>query len=314
MPIYETFFKRQQKLRGGLPDVYIYDSIPAGLRIQVVQIMGTILGARDDFDDYYSSSGNVKRAYDAIVSILRKEMAVFKLPHTSKASDCLFEELAEFMLEVPDAEHFLSAVELVCRVIEQVASRYDYRGDRAAQKNSADAIHEINCRFKEHGVGYEYDGEIIRIDSEIVHAEAVKPALTLLRDPHYKGAEDEFLAAYAHYRQGDNKVALNEALKALESTVKSICDKRGWTYAKTDTASKLLRVCFDKELIPAFWENHFSALRTTLEAGVPTGRNKLSGHGQGAVPTAVPDHLASYVLHMTASAIVFLVKAEQALP
>ena len=28
----------------------------------------------------------------------------------------------------------------------------------------------------------------------------------------------------------------------------------------------------------------------------------------------VPDHLASYVLHMTASTIVFLVKAEQALP
>jgi hypothetical protein len=46
---------------------------------------------------------------------------------------------------------------------------------------------------------------------------------------------------------------------------------------------------------------------------VPTGRNKLSGHGQGSTPKDVPDHLAAYMLHMTASAIVFLAEAEAAL-
>ena len=69
--------------------------------------------------------------------------------------------------------------------------------------------------------------------------------------------------------------------KSLESTMKTICDKRRWGYAKNDTASKLLAVCFDNGLVPPFWVSHFSALRATLEAGVPTGRNKLSGHGQG---------------------------------
>ena len=40
----------------------------------------------------------------------------------------------------------------------------------------------------------------------------------------------------------------------------------------------------------------------------------LSGHGQGATPTTVPDHLVAYMLHTTASAIVFLAEAEKNLP
>ena len=54
-----------------------------------------------------------------------------------------------------------------------------------------------------------------------------------------------------------------------------------------------------------------AALRSLLEGGVPTGRNRLSGHGQGTTPTIIPDHIVSYVLHMTGAAIVFLVKSEQ---
>ncbi|NJL59598.1 MAG: hypothetical protein HC887_08105 [Desulfobacteraceae bacterium] len=44
-----------------------------------------------------------------------------------------------------------------------------------------DAIDELNSRFKEHGVGYQYEsGELIRVDSQFLHAEAVKPTLNLL--------------------------------------------------------------------------------------------------------------------------------------
>ena len=61
-------------------------------------------------------------------------------------------------------------------------------------------------------------------------------------------------------------------------------------------------------------KSHFSALRATLEGGVPTARNKMGGHGDGTDPTAVPQHLAAYVLHMTASTLVFLIEAEKQLP
>ena len=104
---------------------------------------------------------------------------------------------------------------------------------------------------------------------------------------------------------------MNDALKSFESTMKSICDKRGWAYDPKDTSKKLIDICYKNGLIPTFWQQNMSALRSLLEGGVPTGRNKLSGHGQGATPTTVPEHIVSYVLHMAAAAIVFLVRSEE---
>jgi hypothetical protein len=136
----------------------------------------------------------------------------------------------------------------------------------------------------------------------------------LLDQSHYAGAQQEFLKAHEHYRKGNAKEALSECLKAFESVMKAICDKRGWQYGSSATPRPLIQACFTNGLIPPFWESHYSSLRSLLESGVPTGRNKLSGHGQGTTPTTVPDHLVAYMLHMTASAIVFLAEAEKNLP
>ena len=96
--------------------------------------------------------------------------------------------------------------------------------------------------------------------------------------------------------------------------MKSICAKRKWASDPTATAKALLQTLFDNGLIQPFWNAHFSALRATLEAGVPTARNKPGGHGQGPAVVKVPDFLVGYVLHLTASAILFLAAAEKALP
>ncbi|RLC17483.1 MAG: hypothetical protein DRH93_17590 [Deltaproteobacteria bacterium] len=174
-------------------------------------------------------------------------------------------------------------------------------------------IEELNARFLESGVGYQYvEGEIIRVDSQFIHSEVVKPALKLLAQKKYLGAQQEFLKAHEHYRQKNYKEALNESLKAFESTMKAICDKKGWQYDRgRATAKNLIDVCFDKNLIPLFWQQQMGSLRSLLESGVPTGRNKLGGHGQGATPTHVPQHIVAFVLHMSASCIVFLVEAEK---
>ena len=120
------------------------------------------------------------------------------------------------------------------------------------------------------------------------------------------------MKAHEHYRHGNNKEALNECLKAFESTMKVICDKRQWVYDPQKATSKeLIKVCYEKELIPTFWQSQFTALRTLLESGIPTGRNRLSGHGQGSNLTDVPPYMVGYMLHMAASAIVFLVEAER---
>jgi hypothetical protein len=68
---------------------------------------------------------------------------------------------------------------------------------------------------------------------------------------------------------------------------------------------------FSKGLIPSYLQTHFGALRATLDSGVPTIRNREGGHGSGEKPNEVPEYLAAYELHLTASAIVFLIRANE---
>jgi len=96
--------------------------------------------------------------------------------------------------------------------------------------------------------------------------------------------------------------------------MKGICKIRNWQYKETDTAKTLIEVCLQNGLIPSMLQSQFGSLKSLLESGTPTLRNKLGGHGQGPVPTAVPTHVAAYALHLTAANVVFLTSAEKALP
>lgn len=308
MAIVDLFSKRQKRLRGEVVDVYTYDTIPDTLRVQIAQILGDILGTAHD----YRVWEDVRNAFHRVVKTLRREYGV---PHLTIAADG-FNELMDYLqCETTPHEHVLDAVELSFQVAVEATSQGYYLDRPYPRAWIAKAIEELNHRFREHGVGYQFtDGQIIRIDSELVHAEVMKPALRLVSNPDYAGVQDEFLSAHEHYRAGNAKEALVDCLKAFESMMKAICDKRGWPYDTKATAKDLIRVCLDQGLIPNFWESHYTSLRSLLESSVPTGRNRVAGHGQGPVPTKVPDHLVAYMLHMTAAAILFLGDAERALP
>lgn len=175
-------------------------------------------------------------------------------------------------------------------------------------------VESRNYRFKEHAVGYQFEGgEIVRVDFQYVHSEVVKPAISLLNTAGFEGASEEFLKAYEHYRKGRHGEAMTEALKAFESTMKTICDKNGWSYRGGDTAKALINVVLSNGLVPKYMETHLAGVRQTLEAGLPTVRNKNSGHGQGLLAKKVPDYFAGYALHLAATNIVFLVEAHEAL-
>jgi hypothetical protein len=65
------------------------------------------------------------------------------------------------------------------------------------------AVEELNERFRRAGFGYRYEsGKIFRVDSEFQHQEATRPALELLSDPRFAGANEEFRAAYDHLKAG----------------------------------------------------------------------------------------------------------------
>lgn len=296
MSIFDIFSKRQKKLRGEVPDVYAYDKLPSPLRVQIIQIWENVFESQ--------SYDGIERIYKSIVDILCHEYGVFRLAEETYAGRIYNTELKKFLLAEEDIEKAIDAIEISFLHME---SLYKH-----APSEIEGYIEELNYRFREHGVGYQFtNGKIIRIDSHLIHSEVVKPALALLNQKHYAGAQEEFLKAHEHYRKGNAKEALSECLKAFESVMKAICDKRGWQYDSSATARPLIQACFDNGLIPPFWESHYSSLRSLLESGVPTGRNKLSGHGQGTTPTTVPDHLVAYMLHMTASAIVFLAEADK---
>lgn len=309
MAVFDLYSKRQKRIRGEVPDVYTYDELPKTLRVQIEYLIKQGLNPRGDL-----YAGRTHNTFSLIVSTLRKEYGVHRLAGNEYREIDPDKELFQFFELEENIERCLDVVEISIRAVDKFTRSFDYCSYRRYDENADDVIEELNARFKENGVGYQFvDGEIIRIDSELVHKEAVKPAIRLLNTKDYAGPHEEFLSAYEHYRHGNNKEALNDCLKAFESTLKAICDKRGWTYKATDTAKALIDVCLSNGLIPLFWQQQMTSLRSLLESSIPTGRNKLSGHGQGAVPQEVPDYLTAYMLHMTASTLVFLTTAEKEL-
>ncbi len=303
MGVYDLFSKRQKRLRGEIPDVYSYDEIPNALRTQLFQLFLDGFGnARDS---------GVMRVFEQVHKMLCREYGMFALTSDRLATD--HHHVLQYLLDTEDVERALDVVELLLFVVD-TAVRDGRHETFHPEVSPDDVISEANTRFKEHGVGYEYDsGKIIRVDSQKMHSEVVRPALKLLSDEKYAGADQEFRLAHEHYRHSNYKECLNECLKAFESTMKSICDQFGWQYETRDTAKTLIGICISNKLFPSFMQSHIGNLRAILESGVPTIRNKLGGHGQGATVTTVTAETAKFALYQTASVILFFADAEKEL-
>jgi hypothetical protein len=293
---FDLYSKRQKRLRGEVSDVFVYDEIPKPLRVQIVHIWNDAFG-RDTSD----STIPVANLFKSMRRILATEYGEFYLvePYTDARED-----MEKFLLNCPDAEKALDTIELSFLAIIKQTREHNYRMYARPRMEPAEAVEELNIRFREHGLGYQFEnGSIIRVDSTHLHNEVTKPALLLLNDPLYEGADDEFRSAHEHHLHGRTKEALSDALKAFESTMKVICKKRQWTLDGRETAKDLIKICGDNGLFPSYLENHYNALRTTLESGVPVVRNKLGGHGQGQQVVSVPAYFAAYSLNLAAATI-----------
>lgn len=326
----KLYFKRQEIVDSELLSDYKYDVFPKEFRVQIYHILTDVFydvnysgsqGFQNAFrefnGDFTTLANNTNIELRRICKIFSREKGRLSLKSNTNgvSSSMDYEAILEFILSEKNVDDLLTIVELVFDIIETKASDEDFGKRNNAYEISKQAIYELNQRFREHSIGYQFEnGQIIRLDSEFIHVEAVKPALQLLSNSMYKGAQEEFLKAHEHYRHGRYDSALTDCLKAFESTMKIILDKHGWEYDKNrDTASKLINCCIRNELIPKFWTDHFNSLSNMLTSSIPTPRKKLSGHGKGNDDIEVPEHLIQYVLHMTASTIVFLIKADESL-
>lgn len=297
--------------QGNVVDVYQYAELPQALRVQIVHLIWDFLGSQDEYlqsDEYFAPE--VRNGYKEACNIICREHGLFRLNGKAHHQRDYIEELCNYILQAESIEVALDAIEVAAKIAEFYVSQGLYRHRRDPASRIQSAVEELNARLKEHGVGYQLERfEFIRVDSTLTHAEIVKPALAVLADKRFVGADQELREAFEHYRHQRFKETLVCALKAFESTMKVACGIKRIPYGDKDTAKALLDHLFGAQLIPAYWGNHFAGLRSVLEAGVPTARNRDGGHGQGEEIKDVPEHLVAYVLHQTASAILFIYRA-----
>ena len=291
-------------------------SIPVGLKNQVILIIKDTCNSFNSFSNEYYGIPYSEILCQKIVDLMLKVIKELKLTGYNNFS--YQSELTDFLKECYDFHFFMSATEYFCVHLSEILNSHpvDFEPvvDESKYKNYINkVIFEINFRFKENGIGYEYNldsQQFIPVDSELINQNAIKPAIESLTEPRFTTALEELKGAYKNLQNNDPGSAIVCANNSFESTMKVIYQKRGWEY-KNKATKRLIKVAFDNGLIPKSTEAFAHSLRSVLENGVPTIRNNFGGHGQGPESKETPNHLGRFVLNMTASLIHFLIEADR---
>jgi hypothetical protein len=300
MPFFELFSNRNKK-----PAEVIHYEFPDNVRKQVLHILCDIFGT----SDYYEETSLSSRTFETVQKQLCREYGVFDLVHGNHRLPPQRDVVFFFL--TASIEPALDVVMRTFKYLEEtVSDEWRFAGDPTANISINEAIKELNARFRYNGMGYCYEqGRIVRFDSTYAHAEITQPTLSLIQVKKFAGANEEYLKAHEHYKHGRNKECLVECLKAFESTMKVICKEKGWKYDEQKaTASTLIQICFDNQLLPVWAQSQFTSLQQLIKSGVPTIRNRHGGHGQGQFPQVVDDEIVRYGLNLTGSNIILLVE------
>ncbi len=308
--VFETYSRRKRRQdRGGEPEIYVYDDAPAQLRHQIGLALTEGIGEYTLSDPYnvYGETPDNETAYDCwreIDRACRKEIYAY-LPFTDDNN--FMRRILAAIADIKNIDEFLSIIEISCIVMEHLIDNNHIRADRTESDAAAGALAEINSRFEQHAVGYQYEnGCIIRKDSQYMHAEAIKPALALLTAVDFAKANEDFMTAHRHYRNREFKDAVTAANRSFETMLKSICDLEGWTHGKGDRATELVTLVSNKGLFTHDFDKGLSAYVAMLKTGLPNVRNDAGGHGEGLAAEEVTAGIARYAINMAASNIVLL--------
>jgi hypothetical protein len=294
MPIHDVFSKREQPL----PDVFQYADLPQRLRVQLQQILDETLSRPRVVNRIGTESFP---AFAAVRSAVLREHGLHYLVNSVIDPR---DDVLRYIDAGPNLRIILDLVEIGCKAAIGLKGPDTYRGQIPAPQVK-DMLDEINHRFLENGVGFQFDPvakQLIRIDNQFVHKSTVRPALQMLTDPRFKTANEEFLEGFDDYRKGDYDDCLTKCCTAFESVLKIVCSIKGWTYTEKQTAGPLLKTHLDNNGLEPFFEQPLIIIASL--------RNQLSkSHGAGTTAKIVPEHYARYALSATASAIILLIDA-----
>ena len=198
---YVIFSKRQRRIQGETPDTHQYETIPDELRVQIFHIWGKIW--ETPYDNNFGELQVSQLAYDAYKSIeatLCEEYGVFDLDGGDVPNEdgygC-YRAVRKFLLETEDTAKVIDVIEVSFRYIDQVirtkfhvstadvldkAFGTSHRDISPDSISPDEAIDQLNRRFREHSVWYQYEsgqnesGQIVKVDSPDIPSEVVKPA------------------------------------------------------------------------------------------------------------------------------------------
>ena len=278
MPVLNLFSYRKRVANGCTPDVFVYDKLPEALRVQIALIWRDAIGPFFVGTTYGFPPPNNNMGWETIHDAVAREHGVFALGDQISIAD----RCVTYLLETRSVDEALDLIEASFLYVDKVVRGFGPpdREGFGIKVTAGDAVDELNERFRRASVGYQFeDGRLFRVDSELIHAEVVRPALRYLHQRGFEGPRDEFLQAHGHYRAGQTKDAITDANNAFESTLKAICDQRRWGYPPGARASDLLKLVRANGLLPDYLDNSFDQLAATLKSGLPKVRGEEGAHG-----------------------------------
>ena len=151
---------------------------------------------------------------------------------------------------------------------------------------------ELNIIFREEGIAWQispphmtYPATMNPYPNSEILDNVVNPVLAILTKPEWVAVDAEVRGAIKDFKKGDYKNTIAGGRRALESTLKTICNRKGWSYNPKGGLAKLLTVVIDKGLFPdpvAGTSNcyHGAMLNTTGTIG-----NNVGAHGQSQIVT-----------------------------
>lgn len=296
-----TLYSQRLKDASGEPEVFKYNEFPPSFRNQFYTIVSNVLLHQDP----------ALNLIPALCKVYAQEKGLKSISGNNYPENNSLAALQRY-IDTCNSQDFLDFMDFIFGYF--IANHKVQRAYCVFYDNfSKDAIEELNLRLKQHQLGYEFtNGQIIVKTNTFAHKNIVKPSLVLLADEEFRGAEDEYLAAFDRFRSGQNKDAILNAAKAFESVMKTICLGLGYPFdEKRATIKPLVEILKTQSFFPAYLETHLSTICTALETGAATVRNKETGHGQGSHVETVGDEYVEYVLNLVASNIIFLYKLYQ---
>ncbi len=289
----KPFFRRKQEERGEISSVWQRDNLPDSLIVQIIQIV------KNTTDIHYSYVRYVETYWHKMVKHvlekMRLELGSFRLspyPNAIEESEllhCLFHGFGDY-----------DKIDVQLTIIEYMLA-YFY--------NDTSIIDDVNYRFREARVGYQFNSDskcILPFDDEIIHENAVEPAFHFLNIAGFEKAKNYFKEAYEDFIAKKYEDCLHHTCKSLESVIKNVLKKKKVAFSENDGLSRLIDSLFSENVMP-FEHNDFASGLKNIFKEITAERNKKAGHGtEETKKIEISEAKAKLVLNLAASLITYI--------